>query len=86
MANHITKLRIEAGFKTARAAAKQLNISDSMMYQMEGGYKQPSPRLGLDIARKFNCTLEDIFLPFITTSGDNQRGNLTNDKFNKYNK
>lgn len=52
MANHITKLRIKAGFKTAREAAKQLNISDSMMYQMEGGHKQPSPRLGLDMTKK----------------------------------
>jgi putative transcriptional regulator len=40
------------------------------MYQMEGGYKQPSPSLGIKMAELFNCTLEDIFLPFNTTIGD----------------
>ena len=37
------------------------------MYQMEGGYKRPSPGLGVKMADLFNCTLEDIFLPFVTT-------------------
>lgn len=72
MANHITDLRKKAGFNTARDAAKGLKISDSMMYQMEGGYKQPSPSLGLKMAELFNCTLEEIFLPFNTTDGDNK--------------
>ena len=67
MANHITDLRKRAGFKTATEAAEKLNISPSMMYQMEGGYKRPSPDLGVKMADLFNCTLEDIFLPFVTT-------------------
>lgn len=71
MANHITNLRKNAGFETAKSAAKRLDISDSMMYQMEGGYKQPSPSLGLKMTKIFNCTLEDIFLPFNTTNSDN---------------
>lgn len=70
MANHITELRKKSGFETAKDAAEKLGISDSMMYQMEGGYKQPSPSLGMRMAEIFKCTLEDIFLPFNTTSSD----------------
>lgn len=70
LANHITDLRKRAGFKTATEAAEKLNISPSMMYQMEGGYKRPSPGLGVKMADLFNCTLEDIFLPFVTTNSD----------------
>lgn len=68
MANHITYLRKKAGFNTAQNAAKELNISSSMMYQMEGNHKQPSVELGFKMAELFNCTLEDIFLPFDTTN------------------
>ncbi|WP_042683148.1 helix-turn-helix transcriptional regulator [Anaerosalibacter massiliensis] len=70
MANHITRLRKKSGFETAKEAAKKLKISDSMMYQMEGGYKQPSSNLGIKMAEVFNCTLEEIFLPFNTTNSD----------------
>jgi len=72
MANHITKLRKKSGFETAKEAAEKLKISDSMMYQMEGGYKQPSPNLGIKMAELFKCSLEDIFLPFNTTNGDRE--------------
>ena len=73
MANHITDLRKRAGFKTATEAAEKLNISPSMMYQMEGGYKRPSPDLGVKMAEIFNCTLEEIFLPFVTTQPQAQK-------------
>lgn len=68
MANHITELRKKSGFKTAKAAAEKLKISHSMMYQIEEGHKQPSASLGIKMAKLFNCTLEDIFLPFNTTN------------------
>lgn len=70
MANHITKLRKKAEIITAKEAAKALDISNGMMYQMEGGYKKPSPELAVKMANLFNCTLEDIFLPYITTVSD----------------
>lgn len=70
MANHITKLRKKAGFKTAKKAAKALKISDGMMYQMESNYKKPGAKLALKMTDLFNCTLEDIFLPFITTNSE----------------
>lgn len=67
LANHITTLRKKAGFDTAKEAAKALNISNGMMYQMEGGYKTPGSQLAIKMSKQFNCTLEDIFLPFNTT-------------------
>lgn len=73
MANHITDLRKKAGIKTAKKAAKTLGISAGMMYQMEGGYKKPGPGLALKMANLFNCTLEEIFLPFITTNSDKDK-------------
>lgn len=72
MANHITKLRKKAGFNTAKKAAKALDISNSMMYQMENEYKKPGFKLAIKMADLFDCTLEDIFLPFITTNSDKE--------------
>jgi len=73
MANHITELRKNAGFKTAKIAAKALGISDGMMYQMESGHKKPSPELAIKMSNLFECTLEDIFLPFNTTLRKNTK-------------
>lgn len=68
MANHITILRKKAGFNTAREAAESLDISNSMMYQLEGGYKKPGSKLAFEMSNKFNCSMEDIILPYITTN------------------
>lgn len=70
MANHITKLRKKSKYKTVASVSKALNISKSMIYQMEGGYKKPSVGLGIEMAKIFDCTLEEIFLPFNTTKSD----------------
>lgn len=70
MANHITILRRKAGFNTAIEAAKSLNISNSMMYQLEGGHKKPGSELAFKMSNKFNCSMEDILLPYITTNSD----------------
>lgn len=51
-------------------AAEKLDISVSMLYQIEGGHKKPSPKLGIKMSKLFNCTLEDIFLPYDTTNSD----------------
>jgi len=72
MANHITKLRKEAGIKTAKKAAKILGVSSCMMYYMEAAvdkkhHRKPSSALGEKMARLFDCSLDDIFLPFFVT-------------------
>lgn len=74
MANHITKLREQAGIKTAKKAAEKLNISAGMMYQVEEGIKKPGSLLAVKMTGLFNCTLEDIFLPYITTNSDKNAG------------
>lgn len=73
MANHITKLRKKAGIKTAKEAAKKLGISACMMYYMETDaskkhHRKPGSALCEKMARLFNCTMDDIFLPFFVTS------------------
>jgi putative transcriptional regulator len=70
MANHLTDLRKKAGFKTAKQLADKLKISMGMVYQMEGGLKKPSVSLALKMAKLYNCSLEDIFLPRNTTDSD----------------
>ena len=70
MSNHITQLRKKSGFKYVGTAAEKLGISKSMLYQIEGFYKKPSSDLGIKMAEEFNCSLEDIFLPFNTTNSD----------------
>ncbi|WP_242866718.1 helix-turn-helix transcriptional regulator [Abyssisolibacter fermentans] len=71
IANHITKLRKKAGFYNVKQAALKLKISTSMLYQIESGYKRPSASLGMRMSYLFNCTLEDIFLPYNTTHSGN---------------
>lgn len=78
MANHITKLRKKAGFNTVSEVTSLLNISDSMLYQIEGGWKKPGCDLALRMSKLFNCTMEDIFLPYNTTNSD--KDNLMNEK------
>ena len=63
MANHITDLRKKAGYTTVKKAASKLKISNSMLYQIEGGYKKPSSTLAVQMSKLFNCTMDDIFLP-----------------------
>lgn len=65
---HLKRLRRKAGYKTAKEVAILLNITSSMVYQMEEGYKRPSLDLGVKMAKLYNCSLEDIFLPIITTN------------------
>lgn len=67
---HLKELRQRAGYATAKEVASLLNITRSMVYQMEEGYKRPSPELGFKMAKLYNCSLEDIFLPIITTNSE----------------
>lgn len=69
MANHVTALRKNAGYKTVKEAAEKLEISNGMLFQVEEDLKKPSPKLGIKMSKLFNCTLDDIFLPYDTTNG-----------------
>lgn len=70
---YLKGLRKDAGYKTAKEVATLLNISDGMMYQIEEGYKKPSVKLATKIAALYKCTLDEIFLPMITTNSDKNR-------------
>ncbi|EHQ92187.1 helix-turn-helix transcriptional regulator [Desulfosporosinus youngiae] len=83
MANHITQLRTKAGIKTAKEASEKLKISAGMMYQMEEGVKKPSPTLAIKMAKLFNCTLENIFLPYNITNSDKERSEPLGARANK---
>lgn len=84
MANHITFLRRNAGFRTGQKAAKKLNISPAMMYQMEAcvaskQIRRPGSALAFRMTRLFNCSFDDIFMPFFITSCNNSSGNHKNE-------
>lgn len=38
-----------------------LGISKSMFYQVEQGYKNPSPKLIAKLAKQYSCSVDDIF-------------------------
>jgi putative transcriptional regulator len=71
LANHLTALRKKAGFKSAENAAKSLECSAMMIYAIEQGLRKPSPDLAIKMANLFNCSLDEIFLPFYTTISNN---------------
>lgn len=73
MSNHITKLRLLSGIKTAKEAATRLSISSGMMYQVEEGIKKPGSLLATNMACLFNCSLDEIFLPFFITKSDKEK-------------
>lgn len=73
LANHLTILRKNAGYKTAKKVSEILNISTGMIYQMEEGIKKPSIDLALKMTKLYNCKLEDIFLTKNTTNSDKNK-------------
>ena len=64
MANHLTELRKNNGNLSVKEVAETLCISKGMVYQMEEGHKKPSSELAIKIARLFNCSLDEIYLPY----------------------
>ena len=67
LANHLTTLRKIAGIETCREAAILFGVCKGMMYQMEEGLKRPGISLAIKMTKVYDCTLDDIFLPFNTT-------------------
>ena len=57
--NSIRELRESRGLSQVDLAAR-LQITSSMLCQIERGTKTPSLVLGVDIAKALGCTLEDI--------------------------
>ena len=61
MKNRIALLRKERGL-TQQALAEMLKVSRQTVISLENGRYNPSIRLAYDIARVFDCIIEDVFL------------------------
>ena len=62
MQNRLRVLRAEHNLTQAELAAK-LNVTRQTVIAIESGKYDPSLPLAFAIARTFNQTIEDIFLP-----------------------
>ena len=61
MKNRIALLRKERGL-TQQALAETLKVSRQTVISLENGRYNPSIRLAYDIARVFECIIEEVFL------------------------
>ncbi|MDY0407427.1 helix-turn-helix transcriptional regulator [Virgibacillus soli] len=60
MKNRIRELREENNL-FQKDLAQSLNVSRQTIISIENGRYDPSLKLALQIAKHFNCTVEDIF-------------------------
>lgn len=61
MKNRIAVLRKERGL-TQQAFAEKLSVSRQTVISLENGRYNPSIRLAYDIAKIFDCIIEEVFL------------------------
>ncbi len=61
MKNRIAVLRKERGL-TQQALAEKLSVSRQTVISLENGRYNPSIRLAYDIAKIFDCIIEEVFL------------------------
>lgn len=66
----LKEIRLKAGYKTVKEVATLLNVCKGTIYQIEEEYKKPSIYLASKMAHLYSCTLDEIFLPYITTDSD----------------
>lgn len=60
MKNRIAVLRKERGL-TQQALAEKLSVSRQTVISLENGRYNPSIRLAYDIAKIFDCIIEEVF-------------------------
>jgi transcriptional regulator with XRE-family HTH domain len=63
-AQHIVDLRAKAGFKTLTEVADVTGVSISMLSMIESGERIPSPESAPKLMKAYNCSYDDIFLPY----------------------
>lgn len=63
-AQHMIDLRTSAGFKTLTDVADVTGISVSMLSMVESGERIPSPESAPKLMKVYNCSYDDIFLPY----------------------
>lgn len=69
MTKTFKQLRMQASLDT-RTAAEMLEISLSLLYKIEQGYRVPSRDLIHKMSKIYNCSTDQIFLVINITSGD----------------
>lgn len=68
--NHMKSLRLNAGYATTQEVANALGVSESMIRKIDYGFKKPGIFLAIKMKKIYNCTLEQIFLPYYITESE----------------
>ena len=63
------ELRKKIDLTTDDAAAK-LGITKSMLYKVEQGYRNPSPKLMKSMSLLYECSIQDVFSALNITDSD----------------
>lgn len=58
--NILYNLRLKAGY-SVKKVCESVNVSSSMIYQIENGTRIPSSKLAGKLADFYECTLDDIY-------------------------
>jgi putative transcriptional regulator len=66
---NLKRLRVIAGLETKEAAAL-LNISLSLLYKLEQGYRKPSREIIDKMRKLYKCSTDEIFLAINITYRD----------------
>lgn len=56
----IREMRIKSNLNT-ESACSELDISKSMLYKIETGYREPSKKVILKMSKLYGCTIEEIY-------------------------
>jgi putative transcriptional regulator len=59
--NNLKSMRFNKSQVTQEDLAEQVNVSRQTIHAIENGKFNPSVKLALQIAKFFNCPVEDIF-------------------------
>ena len=58
--NNLYKLRVKAGY-SVKKVCESVNVSSSMIYQIENDTRSPSSKLAGKLADLYDCTLDEIY-------------------------
>lgn len=72
MTKNFKELRMQAALDT-KTAAEMLEISLSLLYKIEQGYRMPSRDLILKMSEIYHCSTDQIFLIINLTNGDKNK-------------
>lgn len=59
--NYLWEIRLKAGCDSVKELCEKLEISESMIYEMEKGTRKPSPELAAKMADAYKCSMDEIY-------------------------